>query len=384
MAQEYPDIESTDYVSASRTKILSRDDATKSGFSGTTFPSTDLLVGMRCYRTDLGKAYILTATGPSVWSELQLAANLGTAAAKNTGTSGNNVPLLDGANTWSALQTFGAGAALGTQTLATTGGSLSGDTDLRLNAGSAKDINFLINSVSRMKLYADGGFTVGAPTGNSKGAGTLNAQTLYQNNNLIADAAYRTVGTSDGNLVAKESFGGLAWLNTVSAGYIDNDAVTWATKMAHQTAGQIPYYGGSGVPSLLSIGSEGQYLKVVSGQPAWGAIPAADTGGFTYVGATSFVGGVFVANVTTMLSSGYKGAFVSGPVGMANIYGWTGSNWLNLVNVSPSYGGLVMFRDTGTYWEIMHDTTVTLISKSSYSQAAIGNGSSSFQYYGVK
>lgn len=31
---------------------------------------------------------------------------LGTAAVKNTGTSGNNVPLLDGANTWSAVQTI--------------------------------------------------------------------------------------------------------------------------------------------------------------------------------------------------------------------------------------------------------------------------------------
>lgn len=31
---------------------------------------------------------------------------LGTAALKNTGTSGNNVPLLDGANTWSAAQTI--------------------------------------------------------------------------------------------------------------------------------------------------------------------------------------------------------------------------------------------------------------------------------------
>lgn len=38
---------------------------------------------------------------------------LGTAAVKNTGTSGNTVPLLDGANTWSAVQTFNAGQAIG-------------------------------------------------------------------------------------------------------------------------------------------------------------------------------------------------------------------------------------------------------------------------------
>jgi hypothetical protein len=43
---------------------------------------------------------------------------LGTAAYKNTGTSGNTVPLLDGANTWSAIQTFSAKPSL-------TGGAIS-------------------------------------------------------------------------------------------------------------------------------------------------------------------------------------------------------------------------------------------------------------------
>lgn len=44
---------------------------------------------------------------------------LGTAAAKNTGTSGNTVPLLDGANTWSAAQTFSANATFGADILGT-------------------------------------------------------------------------------------------------------------------------------------------------------------------------------------------------------------------------------------------------------------------------
>ena len=39
---------------------------------------------------------------------------LGTAATQNTGTSGTNVPLLDGANTWSAAQTIQAAVSLGT------------------------------------------------------------------------------------------------------------------------------------------------------------------------------------------------------------------------------------------------------------------------------
>lgn len=36
----------------------------------------------------------------------------GTAALKNTGTSGNTIPLLDGANTWSAVNTFAAGQVI--------------------------------------------------------------------------------------------------------------------------------------------------------------------------------------------------------------------------------------------------------------------------------
>ncbi|TPN11726.1 hypothetical protein [Mesorhizobium sp. B2-1-2] len=42
----------------------------------------------------------------------EVQAGLGTAAAKNTGTSGNTIPLLDGANTWSAAQTFSARPSL--------------------------------------------------------------------------------------------------------------------------------------------------------------------------------------------------------------------------------------------------------------------------------
>jgi hypothetical protein len=42
---------------------------------------------------------------------------LGTASTKNTGTSGTTVPLLDGANTWSALQTLNAGSLVGGSTM---------------------------------------------------------------------------------------------------------------------------------------------------------------------------------------------------------------------------------------------------------------------------
>lgn len=56
-------------------------------------------------------------------------ASLGTSAVKNTGTSGNTVPLLDGANTWASAQTFSGKI--------TTAASTSGSAGFNLPHGSA-------------------------------------------------------------------------------------------------------------------------------------------------------------------------------------------------------------------------------------------------------
>jgi hypothetical protein len=58
---------------------------------------------------------------------------LGTAAYKNTGTSGNTVPLLDGANTWSAIQTFSANPSV-------TGGAISFPA-AQVASGGANDLD---------------------------------------------------------------------------------------------------------------------------------------------------------------------------------------------------------------------------------------------------
>ena len=67
MTQNYPDIPSTESLQNSRQKILDRDDAVASCFSGTTFPSAGLQVGMLCLRTDQSKLYQLKSTGPDTW-----------------------------------------------------------------------------------------------------------------------------------------------------------------------------------------------------------------------------------------------------------------------------------------------------------------------------
>ncbi len=229
MAQGYPNIAATDLVSASRNNILARDEAIKSSFAGTTYPTTELAIGMFCYRTDLQKIYVLESTGPSVWREIAFAQGLGTAAFATVGTSGNTVPLNSSANTWSAIQTFAAGVNLQTQALVGNAGSIQLDADLRLNANSGRDINFLIDSASKAKIFADGGFTVGGPVGGSKGAGSFNAPSIYRNGVLLGSASIVDTGAGAAQVPLNSNLGALAYLASlgfanISAGAIANQA----------------------------------------------------------------------------------------------------------------------------------------------------------------
>lgn len=65
-------------------------------------------------------------------------AALGTAATQNTGTSGASVPLLNGGNTWSALQTFSGGISVGTYTA--TPGTITGYITINDAGGTPRKI----------------------------------------------------------------------------------------------------------------------------------------------------------------------------------------------------------------------------------------------------
>lgn len=63
--------------------------------------------------------YFLTLAAEADAASTRATLGLGTAAVKNTGTSGNVVPLLDGVNTWANTQTFQAPVNLKEYTIAT-------------------------------------------------------------------------------------------------------------------------------------------------------------------------------------------------------------------------------------------------------------------------
>lgn len=143
---------------------------------------------------------------------------LGTAAQKNTSTSGANVPLMNGANTWSAQQSHRLDSAAATFPLAllnatgTAGAGVGIDFDATGNgvgvrtaqiiatvvSGNRTDLQFLTNPTGavpalRMTLSKDGGFMSGA-TGSGQGDGTLNATALYEQGTSLA-SKYLAIST---------------------------------------------------------------------------------------------------------------------------------------------------------------------------------------------
>lgn len=147
-------------------------------------------------------------------SDVRTAAGLGTAATQNTGTSGANVPLLNGTNTHSGASRFTSTLAVGSSALV--GGVLqvSGDVATYQATGSygqveivgasnaAKRLSLAINTTDNvgsiaamenavawyplvLQQAANKGVIIGQPTGGDKGAGALNAVAVYDDNVLL-------------------------------------------------------------------------------------------------------------------------------------------------------------------------------------------------------
>lgn len=67
--QKYIEISENTPVEDSREQILDNDKTIASHFSGTAFPTENLVVGMECYRTDEDIKYRLTSLNPVTWKQ---------------------------------------------------------------------------------------------------------------------------------------------------------------------------------------------------------------------------------------------------------------------------------------------------------------------------
>lgn len=156
MAQTYPSIPDTDALVDSRQKFLDRDNAIKSSFSGTAFPSSDLVVGMLCYRTDLAKFYLLTSTSPTTWTQIRDFNDSGAFLE-----IGNNLDDLENA--------------------------VTARTNLGLGSAAVRDEDYFLRVANNFSDVAN------KPTART--------------NLGLGDAATKTVGTSNGNVVVLDATG---------------------------------------------------------------------------------------------------------------------------------------------------------------------------------
>lgn len=93
---------------------------------------------------------------------------------------------------------------------------------------------------------------------------------------VLGATALPSVTGKDGWLATVDESGGtLAWLETLSTDYIDDDAVTLA-KMAAGTAGNLITFDASGDPAVVATGTSGQVLTSngAGAAPTFQAIPA--------------------------------------------------------------------------------------------------------------
>lgn len=76
------------------------------------------------------------------------------------------------------------------------------DNNIYFNGLIAKELRFRTDNVTRMRLAADGGVIIGAAVGASKGAGTVNAQAVYDDNVLLSCYVFDQV--VDGGIDARK------------------------------------------------------------------------------------------------------------------------------------------------------------------------------------
>lgn len=67
--QKFQYVQGQDRIKHSRVTINENFQSVASNFSGDLFPTENLLVGMKCYRTDTGSTYTLKSTDPARWEE---------------------------------------------------------------------------------------------------------------------------------------------------------------------------------------------------------------------------------------------------------------------------------------------------------------------------
>ena len=222
-------------------------------------------------------------TGATSASAARTALGLGTAATQNTGTSGSNVPLLDGTNTWAGGQTIQNNLSV-TRTGATTSVLVSSDAGqgsaITLRSGSLKrweigkgataesgsdaGSDFYINRYTDAGGFISSALTISRATGTvtlgaalpvgSGGTGATSATGATGNLQYLSGgtgAVARSVSSKLGDVISVKDFGAVCNNSTNDAAAI-NAALTYAGSLGGGIV-QLPGTGLCRVNSTLIV-----------------------------------------------------------------------------------------------------------------------------------
>lgn len=245
-----------------------------------------------------------------------LEAALGTAAVKNTGTSGNTIPLLDAANTWGSLQTFTTGI--------NSCGPGNDSTNVAISPTALGARTTGLENVAVGASALNNSTTGGSST--AVGYSALSGQTTGSNNTAVGRGALSGASTSSGGVAV--GYGALAGAVTtnynVAVGYgaassltsgtlcvaigyyamryatnAPNNAAVGAMALYNTTSGgnntALGYYAGTGntsgsenvfVGATAGVSNTTGYMNVALGASALGSV-AADNN--TAIGASALL-----------------------------------------------------------------------------------------------
>lgn len=247
--QSFKEINGQDNIKNSRTTINDSIKTVMSNNSGTAFPTTNLQVGMKCYRTDLGKTYTLTDVANKTWVE-DNHATLADSANKLSG-----YPLSNGGDS-----TFGKIPLVGTNGVLEIGKYI----DFHSKNGDGKDYSTRIEANDNGTISVSGGINA-TLNGNASSAssvpwtGVTGKPSTYPPSGHNHDSAYPATNGSRAN--------GTWGINiTGSSASCTGNAKTASSCTGNantaNTAGKIGEGGNTNYPITF-------HWSVQSGQPTW-------------------------------------------------------------------------------------------------------------------
>lgn len=221
--------------------------APRTVYAGTSFIGP---VGNFTTSVTVGAGSALTSTGAG--------GALGTAAFQNTGTSGANVPLLNGTNTWSGIQSIIMGTGTGPDLEVAITGDTSSRVAIGINTSDVARVSFGPGNAVRdvfLERVAGANLRHGAPDAAAPVAQTVSVQNVVAGTSNTAGAAFTFKGSQGTGTGA----GGSVLLQVAPA------TTTGSTQNAIQT---VLTAAGTAVPAV-TINSASFGLSGNISSPAW-------------------------------------------------------------------------------------------------------------------